>query len=158
MFGQIASGYLCDRFPYTAVMSTCLLMMIISIFSILRVVDILSKVIAFACFVGFFGGGFSSTWFPASRDVNSLVKTGQAQAQGEIFALISITRGVSSIVGPTIAGVIYSNSRTGDHGLQDFVKLTGFLSVGALVVVGILELVRRRRRSTNRGKEEAETE
>lgn len=119
-------------------------------------------ILGFAVLIGFFGSGFSSTWFAAARDINALVKGRKAEdvmdesSTREIFALNNVVIGIFSMLGPTFAGMLYQdplnmagegNTVWGKRWFGGFVQLNGFLSVGALFFVGLLELARRRRLS-----------
>jgi hypothetical protein len=79
-----------------------------------------------------------------------------ARSVGEVFGMISISRGFGSLVAPIIAGLLYHpansmesqiNTQFGFYGLSSFVVYTGSLVIAALTLVCFLEVVGRRRRN-----------
>lgn len=79
----------------------------------------------------------------------------QASSAGEIFGIISLTRGLSSVIAPILVGLLYSpqlgtgNEQTstalGKYGLANFVLFVGSFALAGFFFVGVLELLGRRR-------------
>ena len=181
--GQILTGALCDRFPYTRVQAVSGSVCTICIFALLRVADTLPRVMGFAVLIGLIvrfpplssscrkvltsctqGGGFTSSWFPACVDiagpsslltpasrpnfspqVNPTTKPVPSSAtcaslpSSPPLLLSSLTwpsgivRGIASIVGPILAGLVYdpngtANASWGRFGLGTFVIFVGWMA------------------------------
>ncbi|ORY55965.1 major facilitator superfamily domain-containing protein [Leucosporidium creatinivorum] len=145
--GQILTGALCDRYPYSAVMLGSASVTTLAIFTILRVGDSFAKVAGFAVLVGLTGGGFSSIWFPASTDITRSTPSQAALC----FGLLAIARGVSSIAGPVASGLLYTQTSVKDdgvwgrYGLSRFVLFVGWMSVATAVGSVVVEGMRRLR-------------
>lgn len=132
--GQIVIGWLADGLlSYVSIMVVSTLFSALVSFLILGFARGLAMLIVYSILFGAASGGFSSIWPRASSAVDP-------EISGTIFLALAYFKGTASIIGPTVAGVLYSHhtsakpsSDTSDYGRHGFEKVTLF--VGSMMVV-----------------------
>ncbi|ORY74135.1 major facilitator superfamily domain-containing protein [Protomyces lactucae-debilis] len=137
ILGQIVTGWLADGLlSYVSIMTVSTLFSALVSFLILGFARGLAMLIVYAIFFGSASGGFSAIWPRASSAVDP-------EISGTIFLAFAYFKGTASIIGPTVAGVLYSSHQSGkvskddsDYGRHGFEKVTLF--VGSMMLVATL--------------------
>ncbi|KZT07332.1 MFS general substrate transporter [Laetiporus sulphureus 93-53] len=128
---QVLIGHLCDRLPYTWIMFFSTLGSGLSVFLLWGFARTLPLVFVFAIIFGGLMGGYNSVGPIAAADCAG----SKPEQSSIIWALSFALKGVASVVGPLVSGVLYSVGKSSPHASELRYGAYGFQAVEIFVGV-----------------------
>ncbi|EJT98603.1 MFS general substrate transporter [Dacryopinax primogenitus] len=152
VIGQVLIGWMCDRMPYSRVMTFSALGSAFAAYLVWGFANNLGLVFVFVVIFGTMAGGFNSIVSPVTIDIVGP----SSPTSSAIFGSFAAVKGVAAIVGPVIAASLFdpSNagmiSKFGSHGFGKVTLFVGGMMMGTAVfsvLSGVASHVRRRHAS-----------